>query len=70
MDEIHYPGSAYPLFLSEVYNDFKYIQIDEKSGEILGSMKLIRNDDKIIEYKDGKIQREFIMKGEFPIQIN
>lgn len=67
----HFPGCAYPLLLPRV-NDkaFRYTQISEDSGAVIGEFVLSRIDDEIVELNDDKIYRRFRMSNDVPTSID
>jgi len=67
----HYPACAYPLYLPLVRNSlFKYVQISEDDGSVVGNIVLRPKQDEIVEYQAGKFKRSFTMNEETPVKIN
>ncbi|MBX2868662.1 MAG: hypothetical protein KTR18_08305 [Acidiferrobacterales bacterium] len=67
----HYPGCAYPLLLPKVKSQpYKYTQISEDSGRVLGGYELHPIGQEIVELCDGQVSRRFTMNGNVPIQID
>jgi len=67
----HYPSCAYPLYLPQVMNTvYKYIQVSEDDGSIVGHTVLVPEGNDITESQGGQMKRRFTMDGDTPIAIN
>ncbi len=67
----HFPGCAYPLLLPRASDkEYRYTQISEVSGAVVGEFVLSRIKDEIVESKDDKVYRRFKMSNDVPTTID
>jgi hypothetical protein len=66
----HYPSAAYPILLRRLFQELTYVAVDDETGRIRGTTRLLRKRDTVVEKRRGKTERVFTMRAGKVVRVD